>query len=140
MTAGRFPESVVADAAPAWLESLGHIILHGPEIAPGEPLAQREDYSQVMLEGRLRPALQRLNPQAPPDALDEAFRRLACSATQVPFGDVPAPAMEAAPAGTGGQAAHGTQKAGHRTLQSGACGEGRIAEIGGISSCQHHSM
>jgi len=29
-------ESVVEDAALAWLESLGYAIKHGPEIAPGE--------------------------------------------------------------------------------------------------------
>jgi type I restriction enzyme R subunit len=31
-----FAESVVEDAALAWLESLGYTILHGREIAPGE--------------------------------------------------------------------------------------------------------
>mgnify|MGYP000369889037 CR=1 FL=1 len=45
----RFTESVVEEAALAWLESLGYTILHGPEIAPGEAFAQREDYSQVVL-------------------------------------------------------------------------------------------
>lgn len=36
MTAARFTESVVEDAALAWLESLGYTIKYGPEIAPGE--------------------------------------------------------------------------------------------------------
>ncbi len=71
-----FYESEVEQAALAWLESLGYPILHGPDIAPGEPFAERDGYGQVVLERRLRQALQRLNPQAPPDALDEAFRRL----------------------------------------------------------------
>jgi type I restriction enzyme R subunit len=71
-----FTESVVEDAALAWLQSLGYAILHGPDIAPGQPFAERDDYGQGVLAGRLRQALQRLNPQAPPDALDEAFRRL----------------------------------------------------------------
>jgi len=71
-----FTESVVEEAALAWLEGLSYTILHGPDIAPGQPFAERDDYGQVVLEGRLRQALQRLNPQAPPDALDEAFRRL----------------------------------------------------------------
>ena len=31
-----FTESVVEEAALAWLESLGYTILHGPDIAPGE--------------------------------------------------------------------------------------------------------
>ncbi len=71
-----FTESIVEEAALAWLESLGYAILHGPDIAPGEPFAEREDYGQVVLERRLRQALHRLNPDAPPGALDEAFRRL----------------------------------------------------------------
>ena len=71
-----FTESVVEEATLAWLENLGYTTLHGPEIAPGEPFAERDDYGQVVLERRLRQALHRLNPQAPPDALDEAFRRL----------------------------------------------------------------
>jgi type I restriction enzyme R subunit len=31
----KFAESVVEDAALAWLESLSWRVLHGPEIAPG---------------------------------------------------------------------------------------------------------
>lgn len=36
-----FTESVVEDAALAWLESLGYAVKHGPETAPGEFLAER---------------------------------------------------------------------------------------------------
>jgi len=76
MTTNSFTESVVEQAALAWLESIGYLIVSGPEIAPGETAAEREDYGQVVLERRLRQALQRLNPQVPPDALEEAFRKL----------------------------------------------------------------
>ncbi|MEJ5309969.1 MAG: type I restriction endonuclease subunit R [Anaerolineae bacterium] len=72
----KFTESIVEDAALAWLAELGYTVLHGPEIAPGEPFAERDDYGQVVLAARLRQALQRLNPTIPPAALDEAFRRL----------------------------------------------------------------
>jgi len=71
-----FTESVIEQAALAWLEALGYGVLHGPEIAPGEPAAERENYEQVILESRLRQALQRLNPQVPADALEEALRKL----------------------------------------------------------------
>jgi len=74
---GHFTESIIEQAALAWLESLDYTILSGLEIAPGEPQAEREDYGQVVLERRLRQALQRLNPQVPADALEEAFRKLA---------------------------------------------------------------
>jgi len=76
MSSSTFTESIVEEAALAWLEGLGYTILHGPDIAPGEAFAERDDYGQVVLERRLRQALQQLNPQAPPEALDEAFRRL----------------------------------------------------------------
>jgi type I restriction enzyme, R subunit len=69
-------ESVVEQAALAWLESLGWAVKHGPEIAPGELFAERGSYSQVVLDRRLREALARLNPTLPPEALDDATRRL----------------------------------------------------------------
>ncbi|MFY9268618.1 MAG: type I restriction endonuclease subunit R [Candidatus Manganitrophaceae bacterium] len=74
----HFTESVVEDAALAWLESLGYAVLHGPDIAVGEPAAERSDpnYRDVVLEGRLRRALARLNRDLPPEALEEAFRKL----------------------------------------------------------------
>ena len=71
-----FTESIVEQAALAWLESLGWRVTHGLEIAPGEPGAERTDYAQVVLEARLREALARLNPVLPPEALEDAFRRL----------------------------------------------------------------
>lgn len=41
-----FTESVVEDAALAWLESLSYAIKHGLEIPPGEPAAERQDYGR----------------------------------------------------------------------------------------------
>ncbi len=71
-----FTESVVEEAALAWLESLGYTIKHGLEIAPGELLAERAHYGQVVLGRRLRDSLARLNPELPPEALDDAFRKI----------------------------------------------------------------
>ncbi len=69
-------ESEIESAALGWLKPMGWETLFGPEIAPGMPAAERENYRQVVLEGRLRQALERLNPQVPPEALEEAFRKL----------------------------------------------------------------
>jgi type I restriction enzyme R subunit len=72
----QFTESDVEQAALDWLEGLGYRILPGLEIAPGEPAAERDNYSQVVLEGRLKQALKRLNPKVPSNAIEEAFRKL----------------------------------------------------------------
>src|SRR5260221_9095679 len=75
---GGFAESVVEEAALAWLHGLGYAVLHGPDIAAGEPGAERSDpnYRDVVLEGRLRQALKRLNPDLPAEALEDAYRKL----------------------------------------------------------------
>jgi type I restriction enzyme R subunit len=73
-----FNESIVEEAALEWLEAMGYAIVHGPNIAAGQPGAERSDpnYRDVILEGRLRAALKRLNPDLPAEALQEAFRKL----------------------------------------------------------------
>jgi type I restriction enzyme, R subunit len=71
-----FNESVVEEAALAWLEGAGWRVRTGAEIAPGEPAAERDDYGQVVLAQRLRDALARLNPALPAEALEDAFRKL----------------------------------------------------------------
>ncbi len=72
----KFTESAVESAALAWLESLGWEVKHGPEIAPGELFAERTNYGEVVLADRLRQALERLNPDLPAEALEDAFRKL----------------------------------------------------------------
>ena len=71
-----FTESVVEEAALAWLKGAGWQVRHGAEIAPGEPAAERDDYGQVVLAQRLRDALARLNPALPAEALEDVFRKL----------------------------------------------------------------
>ncbi len=71
-----FNEDTVEQAALEWLGELGYEVRHGQDIAPGGAAAERDDYGQVVLAGRLRAALARLNPHLPPAALDDAFRRL----------------------------------------------------------------
>ena len=69
-------ESVVEAATLDWLEGLGWKTAHGPDIAPHSAGAERTDYTKVVLEQRLRNALDRLNPNLPAEALDDAFRKL----------------------------------------------------------------
>ena len=72
----RFTESEVEDAALDWLAGCGWNVTHGPDIAPDTPGAERADYGAVVLEGRLRGAMERLNPDLPAEALDDACRKL----------------------------------------------------------------
>lgn len=73
-----YSESVVEDAALAWLEALGSAVLHGPDIAAGDPGAEGSDphCSDVQQEQRRRQALVLLSPDLWPDVLDDAYRKL----------------------------------------------------------------
>jgi type I restriction enzyme R subunit len=71
-----FTESHVEEAALEWLQQVGYACVGGPEIAPGEPGAERQSYREVVLLDRLRQALARLNPELPESALDDAFRQV----------------------------------------------------------------
>jgi type I restriction enzyme, R subunit len=73
----RFNESVVEEAAMAWLESVGWSVKHGMDIAPDTLTSERSDYGKVVLEQRLRDALAQLNPDLPAEALEDAFRKIA---------------------------------------------------------------
>ena len=66
-------ESTVEAAALDWLRNLGYRIVHAPE--PG-PYGLRDSYREVVLHGILRDRLAHLNPDLPPDGLDDAFRKL----------------------------------------------------------------
>lgn len=71
-----FIELDVEKTSLAWLESLEWTISHGTEIAPGELLAERQDYHEPILPQRLRDALAKLNPSIPTEALEDAFRKI----------------------------------------------------------------
>lgn len=55
-------ESHVDEAALEWFGELGYLVGHGPHLAPGEPAAERDTFSEVVLVGRSRDAIRRLSP------------------------------------------------------------------------------
>src|ERR1700674_5083067 len=71
-----FTESTVEEAALELFTGLGYTILHGPDIAPGELFAERAEYSDVLLLGRLKQALAKINPKIPVAATEDAVRKL----------------------------------------------------------------
>ena len=71
-----FNESTIEEAALSWFDELGYAVAHGPDLAPGEAAAERDSFADVVLVGRLRDAIDRLNPKIPAEARDEAFRKV----------------------------------------------------------------
>ena len=92
-------ESIVEDAALEWFGELGYAVGHlpaprsatrqagGPHLAPpacrdgsgagrGEPAAERDSFGEVVLVGRLRAAIRRMNPAIPEEAREEALRKV----------------------------------------------------------------
>ena len=115
-----FAELVVEEAALAWLAGLGWPIRHGPDIAVDGPSVERSDpnYRDTVLERRLNEALARLNPELPPEALEDAYRRLMRT---------PAPSLVE------------RNRAVHRMLVDGVAVEYRRADgsIGGDAGARH---
>lgn len=72
----QFTESTVEEVALELLSGLGYTILHGPDIAPGELFAERAEYSDVLLLGRLKQALAKINTKIPAVAIEDAIRKL----------------------------------------------------------------
>lgn len=59
-----------------WLRELGYETLFSPDIAPGGAFMERGDYREVILEGRLRRALKRINPNISDTGLDEVAGKI----------------------------------------------------------------
>ena len=57
-----------------FLKAQGWGVVYGPDIAPGEPDSERTDYRDVVLDGRLRSAVARLNPSLPLDAVEDVVK------------------------------------------------------------------
>src|ERR1700733_7570094 len=77
----RLNESIVEHAALDWFGELGSLVGYGPPLEPGEPGAERESFGEVVLVGRLREAIRRLNRSIPDDAREEALRKVLRVAT-----------------------------------------------------------
>ena len=69
-------ETTLEQTALDWFETLGWQVAFGPDISPDGPACERQDYDQVVLIGRLQIALANINPNIPPDAIEEAVRKI----------------------------------------------------------------
>ena len=60
-----------------WFKALGYAYAFAPDLAPDGTTPERTDFRQVILTGRLRSALQRLNPGVPAGTIESAVLQLA---------------------------------------------------------------
>jgi type I restriction enzyme, R subunit len=67
-----------------WLSELGYAVHSGYDIAYDGPNPQRANYREVVLAGRLRDAIQRLNPKVPTAARKDALPRLISGQLRLP--------------------------------------------------------
>ncbi|MEN6298601.1 MAG: type I restriction endonuclease, partial [Anaerolineaceae bacterium] len=71
-----FTESVIEEAAIGWFTGLGYSYAYGKELDPEGAHPERTSFSEVVLAGRLKSALAKLNPAIPASALEDAFRKI----------------------------------------------------------------
>jgi type I restriction enzyme R subunit len=74
-------EADIEFIALGWFAECGYAVVHGPDIAPDMEGAERTSYDEVVLVGRLRSALLRLNPELSAEDLDETVRKVLRSDT-----------------------------------------------------------
>ena len=72
-------ESVLEQSTLEWFKELNYRYKPGGDIAPGEPEAERDEYSEVLLKQRLLNAMNRLNPDIPDSAIQEAYKKVSIS-------------------------------------------------------------
>lgn len=76
-------EAHLEDVVLEYLSEEGWDVAHGPDISPGEINEERSDYRDVVLVGRVRDALIRLNPELPLYAVDDAVKTVLRAESQV---------------------------------------------------------
>jgi type I restriction enzyme, R subunit len=60
-----------------WFQDTGWAYVNGADLAPEGVTPERADFREVVLKGRLAAAVQRLNPELPPSAVDEVVHLVA---------------------------------------------------------------
>lgn len=60
-----------------WLQGQGYEYVYGPDINPGQPRAEREDFRGVVLKDRLLGAIRRINPSLPAEQAEMVVKDIA---------------------------------------------------------------
>ena len=72
----KFDEEALELATLEILNELGYEPIKGPDISPGGEYPERESYSDVILQDRVKNALFKINRNLPQEAIDEAYRQI----------------------------------------------------------------
>ncbi|MBP7388771.1 MAG: type I restriction endonuclease subunit R [Chitinophagales bacterium] len=72
----KITESHIEELTIQELEKLGWVYAYGMDIAPDGSTPERENYKQVILQERLRTAIQKINPRLPQIAQSEALQNV----------------------------------------------------------------
>jgi type I restriction enzyme, R subunit len=76
MTAGGITEGLVEEACLGYFQALGFHTLPGPTIAPDSRTSERTSWDDVLIRGRLREAIARINPDLPAGAVEQVIARV----------------------------------------------------------------
>lgn len=80
-----YNEATVEDAALDYFREVGFSTAWGPNLAPGEPGQERTSFQDVVLEGRLRASIARINSGIDRGLIDEAVKKLQRAESQNPI-------------------------------------------------------
>jgi type I restriction enzyme R subunit len=72
----KLTESAIETLVIERLQSLGYSYVYAPDIAPDSAHPERENFTDVILDERLRKAITRINPTLPTAGLDEAVKTI----------------------------------------------------------------
>jgi len=72
----RITESAVEEFAIELLEKHGYQYIYGPDIAPDSETPERTTFEDVLLLGKLKNAVSRINPDIPAEAREDAIKQI----------------------------------------------------------------
>lgn len=72
----KMSENKLEQITITWFQDSGWEYQYGPDIAHDGPMPERQDYRQVLLAGRVKDTLHRLNPGVPASILEEVLHTL----------------------------------------------------------------
>lgn len=72
----NFTEDSLEKAVIETLQEMDYKYAFGPDLSVDGPRPERNDFREVVLDGRLRDTLYKLNRDLPPDAIEDVYRRV----------------------------------------------------------------